>query len=94
MICTTINSLSNMSKAISELSALCDVLSFMRTPTAFDSARQMYKHFCKPETGTIRVWYYRSPAGPYVNKILYVRFIYATWLGAVSKLSIDTTKYY
>lgn len=83
-----------MSKALSELNALCDVLSFMRTPTAFDSAKQMYKHFCKPGTGTIRVWYYRSPAGPHIGKILCVHFKYTTWLGMFSILSIDTTKYY
>lgn len=83
-----------MSKTISELNALCDVLSFMRTTSAFDSARQMYKHFCKPGTGTINVWYYRSPYSPHAGKILYVHFMYITWLGAVSKLTIDTTKYY
>lgn len=80
-----------MSKAVSELNALCDALSLMRTLTTFDSAKKMYKHFCKPGTGTIRVWYYyRSLTGP----ILHVHFMYTTWLGAVSKLTIDTTKYY
>lgn len=79
-----------MSKAVSELNALCDVLSCMRTSTAFDSSKQMYKHFCKPETGTIGVWYGKSIGG----KIYHVHFMYTTWLGAVSKLSISTIKPY
>lgn len=78
-----------MSKAISELNALCDVLSFMRTPTAFDSAKQMYKHFCKPGAGTIYVRYIRAS-----GKVFLVQFEYITWLGARSILSIDTIKYY
>lgn len=79
-----------MSKAISELNALCDVLSFMRTPTAFPSARQMYKHFCKPGSGTIDIRYGKSLG----DRIFFVWFKYTTWLGAVSRLTIDTTKYY
>lgn len=78
-----------MSKALSELNALCDVLSFMRTPTAFLSAKQMYKHFCKPGTGTICVRYVKDH-----GKIFLVQFEYTTWLGAVSKLQIDTVKFY
>lgn len=89
-----LNKRRSMSKAVSELNALCDVLSYMRKLTAFDFTRQMYRHFCKPETGTIRIWYYRSPAGPNVGKILHVHFMYTTWLGAISKLSIDITKYH
>lgn len=79
-----------MSKALSELNALCDVLSCMRTSIALDSTRQMYKHFCKPEAGTIRAWYGTDSNG----KIIHVHFMYTTWLGAVSKLSISTTKPY
>lgn len=79
-----------MSKAVSELNALCDALSFMRTLTAFDSAKYMYKHFCKPGTGTIDVRYGKNLYG----KICFVWFKYTTWLGAVSRLTIDTTKYY
>lgn len=80
-----------MSKAVSELNALCDVLSCMRTPTAFDSAKQMYKHFCKPGgTGTVDVQYLTDLRG----KIFAVHFKYTIWLGAVSELSIDTIKYY
>ena len=84
-----------MSKAVSELNALCDVLSCMRTSTALDSTRRMYKHFCKPETGTISIWYGTCLTGaPNAGKIFIVHFMYTTWLGAVSKLSISTTKYY
>lgn len=83
-----------MSKAVSELNALCDVLSFMRTQTAFDSAKQMYKRFCDPGAGTIDVRYYRMPTGAHIGKILCVNFEYITWLGMVSRLTIDTTKYY
>lgn len=79
-----------MSKALAELNALCDVLSFMRTPTAFPSAKRMYKHFCKPGTGTIRIRYVKSIG----SRIFLVQFEYITWLGMVSKLQIDTTKYY
>lgn len=79
-----------MNKALSELNALCDVLSFMRTLTAFPSAKQMYKHFCKPGTGTIRVRYLTNRRG----KIWAVQFEYATWLGAVSKVAIITAKNY
>ena len=79
-----------MSKALSKLNALCDVLSFMRTPTAFDSANQMYKHFCKPKAGTIHVRYLINRRG----KIWAVQFEYTTWLGAISKVAIETTKYY
>ena len=47
-----------MSKAISELNALCDVLSRMRKPTASDSENQMYERFCKqPGTGIMRIKY-------------------------------------
>lgn len=83
-----------MSKAISELNALCDVLSFMRTPTAFPSAKQMYKRFCDPGAGTIDVRYYRMPTGMHIGKIADVYFEYITWLGMISRLTIDTTKYY
>lgn len=79
-----------MSKALSKLNALCDVLSFMRSPTAFNSANQMYRHFCKPETGTTHVRYLTNRRG----KIWAVQFEYTTWLGAVSKVAIETTKYY
>ena len=82
-----------MSKALSELNALCDVLSFMRTPTAFPSAKQMYKHFCKPGAGVITICYvatrYRK-----TFKICKVNFEYLSWLGMVSSVQIDTTKYY
>ena len=77
-----------MSKALSKLNALCDVLSFMRTPTAFDSANQMYRLFCKSETGTTNVRYITNRRG----KIYAVQFEYTTWLGAVSKLPIHTSK--
>ena len=50
----------------------------------------MYKHFCKPETGTIDVWYGRSTSG----KIYFVCFKYTTWLGAYSRLSVSTIKPY
>lgn len=84
-----------MSKAVSELNALCDVLSFMRTTTAFDSAKRMYKRFCKPGAGTISIWYGTCLTGaPNAGKIFIVHFMYITWLGAVAKLAIDTTKYY
>lgn len=83
-----------MSKAISELNALCDALSFMRTPTAFPFTKQMYKRFCDPGAGTIDVRYYRMPTGAHIGKIFYVHFVYITWLGMISRLSIDTTKYY
>lgn len=76
--------------AVSELNALCDVLSCMRTSTALSSAKHMYKHFCKPETGTTSIWYGRN----YNGKIIHVHFMYTTWLGAVSKLSISTIKPY
>ena len=79
-----------MSKALSKLNALCDVLSFMRKPTAFDSANQMYRLFCKSETGTTNVRYITNRRG----KIYAVQFEYTTWLGAVSKLPIDTAKLY
>lgn len=79
-----------MSKTLSELNALCDVLSCMRTSTALSSAKQMYKHFCKPGTGTISIWYGTDSNG----KIVHVHFMYTTWLGAVSKLSISTIKPY
>lgn len=79
-----------MSKALSELNALCDVLSYMRTSKALDSTNQMYKHFCKPGTGTTNVWY-----GIDNNcKIHYVHFMHTTWLGAIHKLSISTIKPY
>lgn len=83
-----------MSNAVSELNALCDVLSFMRTPTAFPSAKQMYKQFCKPGIGTISMWYGTCLTGPNVGKIFFVHFMYILWLGMVSRLTIDTTKYY
>ena len=79
-----------MSKAISELNALCDVLSCMRKLSALNSEKHMYKHFCKPETGTIDVWYGRSTSG----KIYFVCFKYTTWLGAYSRLSVSTIKPY
>lgn len=79
-----------MSKALAELNALCDVLSFMRTPTAFPSAKQMYKHFCKPGDGVICVHYLTDRRG----RIFNVHFKYITWLAMVSSVSIDTTKYY
>lgn len=79
-----------MSKAMSELNALCDVLSCMRKQTAFDSAKQMYKHFCKPETGTMRIEYVKNT----LDKIVLVRFEYITWLGMHSSLSVDTIKDY
>lgn len=79
-----------MSKAISELNALCYALSDMRKPTASDSANQMYKRFCKqPGTGTMSITYRKSVG----SKIYYVDFLYITWLGAISKLTIDTTKH-
>lgn len=79
-----------MSKALSELNALCDVLSFMRTPTAFPSAKQMYKHFCKPGAGTIHVRYVKDR-----GKIFLVQFEYTEQrTGSVSKLQIDTVKFY
>lgn len=79
-----------MSKALSELNALCDVLSCMRVSKAFDSTKQMYKHFCKPGTGTTNVWYGTDDCG----KVFCVHFMYTTRLGAVSKLSISTIKPY
>ena len=79
-----------MSKAVSELSALCDVLSCMRVSKAFDSTKQMYKHFCKPGTGTMNVYYGKGIGG----KVYFVHFTYTTWLGAISKLSISTIKPY
>lgn len=80
-----------MSKTLAELNALCDVLSCMRTSTALNSVRQMYKHFCKPGgTGTVDVRYITNHRG----KICAVHFKYTIWLGAVSELSIDTIKYY
>lgn len=78
-----------MSKTLAELNALCDVLSYMRTPTAFDSANQMYKHFCKPGAGTICVRYVKDH-----GKIFLVQFEYTTWLGARSELSVDTIKFH
>lgn len=78
-----------MSKAISELNALCDALSLMRASVDSYSVNQMYRHFCKPGTGTIGFWYGRK-----ANKTCYVHFIYTTWFGAVSKVSISTTKPY
>lgn len=75
--------------AISELNALCDVLSFMRSPTAFPSAKRMYKRFCGHGIGTIDVRYLRKD-----GKVFLVAFEYTTWLGMISRLSIDTTKYY
>lgn len=82
-----------MNKALSELNALCDVLSFMRTPTAFPSAKQMYKHFCNPGTGVITICYVTTRYGK-TFKIYKVNFEYLSWLGTVSSISIDTTKYY
>lgn len=79
-----------MSKAVSELNALCDVLSCMRLSKASGSTNQMYKHFCNPGTGTICVIYGRDPYG----KIFCVHFLYTTWIGAISKLSISTIKPY
>ena len=79
-----------MSKAVSELNALCDVLSCMRLSKASGSINQMYKHFCNPGTGTIDVYYGKSIGG----KIYSVHFTYTTWIGAVSKLSISTIKKY
>ena len=79
-----------MSKALSKLNALYDILSFMRTTTSFNSANQMYRHFCEPGTGTIHVRYIPNRRG----KIYAVQFEYTTWLGAVSKLPIDTAKLY
>jgi hypothetical protein len=79
-----------MSKALSKLDALCDVLSFMRTPTAFDSANQMYKHFCKSERGTTNVRYLTNRRG----KIWAVQFEHTTWFDTISKVAIETTKYY
>lgn len=79
-----------MSKAVSELNALCDVLSCMRTSTALDSAKKMYKRFCKPGEGTICIRYFTTHRG----KICSVHFKYLTWLGMSSSLSIDTIKYY
>lgn len=79
-----------MSNTLAELNALCDVLSFMRTPTALSSAKHMYKHFCKPGAGTISIWYGTDSNG----KIIHVHFMYTTWLGAVSKFSISTIKPY
>lgn len=83
-----------MSKTIFELNALCDALSYMRKLKTFCSSKQMYKHFCKPGTGTISVWYYINKTGPHVGKIVHVHFMYTTWLGAISRLTIDLTKYY
>lgn len=77
-------------KAVSELNALCDVLSYMRTTTASDSAKKMYKRFCNHGVGTISVAYGKSIG----SKIYHVHFLYTTWLGAISKLSISTTKPY
>lgn len=80
-----------MSKTISELNALCDVLSCMRKPTALDSSKQMYKHFCKPGgTGTVDVVYEKNSYG----KIFAIYFKYTIWLGVVSKLTINTKIYY
>lgn len=79
-----------MSKAVSELNALCDALSCIRTSTAFDSTKQMYKHFCKPGTGTIDVRYCENSDG----KIHSVYFEYTTWLGATSRLLVSTIKPY
>lgn len=79
-----------MNKTLAELNALCDVLSCMRTSTALSSAKHMYKHFCNPGMGTTSVWYGTDSNG----KIIYVHFMYTTWLGAVSKLSISTIKPY
>lgn len=79
-----------MSKAISELNALCDVLSCMRTSSALDSTRRMYKRFCNHGVGTVSVAYGKSIDG----KIYFVHFTYTTWIGAISKLSISTIKPY
>lgn len=78
-----------MSKAVSELNALCNALSFMRSPTAYYSANLMYKRFCDPGAGTIDVNYIKTS-----GKVFLVQFVYITWLGMRSILSIDTTKNY
>lgn len=61
----------------------------MRKSSASSREKEMYKYFCKPGTGTIDFWYGRK-----ANKTCYVHFMYTTWIGAVSKVSISTTKPY
>lgn len=79
-----------MSKALSELNTLCDVLSRMRKPTAPNSANQMYKRFCKPGAGVMRITYIKDR----YSRIFLVHFEYISWIGMCSTLSVDTTKYY
>lgn len=79
-----------MSKALAELNALCDVLSYMRTPIASYSANQMYHYFCNPGTGTTSVVYGTDDYG----KIFCVHFLHITRPGFRHEVSISTIKSY
>lgn len=86
-----------MSRTISELSALTEALHIMRKSSASSREREIYKYFCKPEAGTMKVRLYACLTGyiHIIQCIWGVQFWYVPqYPGRVSAIDVKVTKLY